>query len=183
MPNFKIFTGPMFGGKTTRLLGAIERDILRKHNVKSFKPKIDDRYAANEITTHIGASHPAIPVSSGADIVQYVENMTALHQKVDSVAVDEFFMIPNVAAATISLFQSGINIYVSTLQLNSVPIAYTEVSKILPWATEIVVCPAVCTICGDDAYYTYKKGGDPNAAIEIGGSDLYEPRCFSHFFK
>ena len=179
MPNFKIFTGPMFGGKTTRLLGAIERDVLRKHNVKSFKPHIDDRYSSDEITTHIGASLKAIPVSTGADILQKVYPM---QEEINSVAIDEFFMINGAAEAAIHLFQSGINIYVSTLQLDSNPVAYTEVSKILPWATEIVVCPAVCTVCGDDAYYTYKKGGDPNAAIEIGGSDLYEPRCFSHFF-
>ena len=179
MPNFKIFTGPMFGGKTTRLLGAIERDVLRKYSVKSFKPKIDDRYSSTKITTHIGASLEAIPVLTGADILQHVYPM---QKEINSVAIDEFFMVSGAADAAIHLFRSGINIYISTLQLNSVPAAYAEVSKILPWATEIVVCPAVCTICGEDAYYTHKKGGDLNAAIEIGGSDLYEPRCFYHFF-
>ena len=52
-------------------------------------------------------------------------------------------------------------------------------SKMLPWATKVEVCPAVCTICGADAFYTYKKGGSDDD-VEIGGKELYEPRCAIH---
>jgi len=38
-------------------------------------------------------------------------------------------------------------------------------------------------VCGADAYYTLKVGGDPSAAVEVGGADLYQPRCFEHFFN
>jgi len=180
MTYFKVFTGPMFGGKTTRLLTAIERDVIRKMNVLSFKPKIDNRYSHEKITTHLGASVDAKIVSSGDDILNDVDN-AAVH--VDSVAIDELFMIPDAGLAAVKLFQRGINVYVSTLQLSSIPEAYKEVAYVLPWATEVVVCPAVCVTCGADAYYTKKIGGDPNAAVEVGGADLYQPRCFEHFFQ
>ena len=49
----------------------------------------------------------------------------------------------------------------------------------LPWATKIEKCPAVCTICGKDAFYTYRKV-DSLSEIEVGGSELYEPRCWGH---
>ncbi len=49
----------------------------------------------------------------------------------------------------------------------------------LPWATHIEKCPAVCPVCGKDAYYTYKKNDD-GVEIAIGGAELYEPRCFDH---
>ena len=73
MTYFKVFTGPMFGGKTTRLLTAIERDVIRGMKVLSFKPKIDDRYSHEKITTHLGASVDAIIVSTGDDILKEVE--------------------------------------------------------------------------------------------------------------
>ena len=181
MTHFKIFTGPMFGGKTTRLLGAVERDVLRGFNVKCFKPQIDTRYSRDRITTHLGANLEATPISAGNDILAHMFD-ASLEGNINSVAVDEVFMIPGIAESLIHLFRSGINVYVSTLQLNSVPEPYPEVLQILPWATEIQVCPAVCMTCGADAHYTLKKAGDLTAKIEVGGSDLYEPRCFQHFF-
>ena len=171
----------MFGGKTTSLLSTIERDVIRGLNVLSFKPKVDNRYNERKITTHLGATVDADVVQSGIDIISTVKNSNT---KVDSVAIDELFMIPMAGAAAVQLFKSGINVYVSSLQLSSnpEPYAFEEMTTILPWATEINICPAVCVVCGDDAYYTYKKGGDLNAAVEVGGSELYEPRCFEHFF-
>ena len=182
LTNFKVFTGPMFGGKTTRLLTAIERDVIRGLNVMCFKPQMDVRYSTDEITSHLGAKVNAITVESGAEIIRQVESSPV--SQIDSVAVDELFMIPGGGEALVKLFQAGINIYTSSLQLSSNPrpYAFDEMSAILPWATKIDICPAVCTVCGADAYYTYKKGGDLNASVEVGGSELYEPRCWEHFF-
>tara|TARA_R100000664_G_C2744871_1_gene132792 strand:- start:617 stop:1165 length:549 start_codon:yes stop_codon:yes gene_type:complete len=179
MVHFKVFTGPMFGGKTTSLLSTIERDVIRGLHVLSFKPKVDNRYNEEKITTHLGAVVDASPVSTGIEILQAVHDFDGT---VDSVAIDELFMIPMSGAAAVKLFREGINIYVSSLQLSSIPEPYEEMAMILPWATEVVVCPAVCVECGSDAYYTLKTGGDPNALVEVGGADLYEPRCFKHFF-
>lgn len=181
MIHFKVFTGPMFGGKTTRLLAAIERDVIRGKNVLCFKPKIDVRYSENKITSHLGAAVDAILVTTGEEIIGYVDHVG---KDVDSIAVDESFMIPGCGEALIQLFQRGLNVYVSSLQLSSNPKPYSfnEMVTMLPWATKVEVCPAICTVCGADAYYTYKKGGDLNATVEVGGAELYEPRCWEHFF-
>lgn len=181
MTHFKVYTGPMFSGKTTGLLSTVERDVIRGLNVLCFKPVVDDRYNKTKITTHLGASIEALPVNSGVDIMNIVRESK---NKVDSVAIDELFMIPMAGAAAVKLFRSGINIYTSTLQLSSnpEPEAFDEVMTVLPWATKVIVCTAVCVVCGDDALYTCKKGGDLTAPVEVGGSELYEPRCFDHFF-
>ena len=51
-PRFIIFTGPMFGSKTTRMLAALERFTYQNLRVMAFKPRMDDRYAKEEISTH-----------------------------------------------------------------------------------------------------------------------------------
>ena len=53
-PRFEVFTGPMFGGKTTRLLSALERYQYQNKNLILFKPKIDVRYSKNDVITHSG---------------------------------------------------------------------------------------------------------------------------------
>ena len=179
---FIIFTGPMFGGKTTRLLSALDRYIHQKRNVLAFKPAIDERYRRNSINTHTGGKIDATRVSSGNEIIQIVTDRVDA-EGIDIIAVDEAFMIPGSGLALIELYQNGFTILVSTLQLCSDGTSYDEIQKIMPWATKIEICPAVCTTCGADAYYTLKKGGNSHQQIEVGGSDLYEPRCLRHFLN
>jgi thymidine kinase len=61
---------------------------------------------------------------------------------------------------------------------------FPEMTQMLPWATKIEKCTAVCTVCGRDAFYTHKKllGGDEHV-VQVGGSELYEPRCFEHHLQ
>lgn len=171
-PEFVIFTGPMFGGKTTRMLSLLERAKYRKKKIVLFKPTGDDRYSANKVKTHTGASWAATLVNNGQDILDTANGS-------DIVAVDEAFMIPGSADALIQLFKSGKTIYVSSIQLSASGEPFEEIAKMFPWATKIEICPAVCPISGQDAYYTIakKEGLD---TIHVGGSDTYEPRSFYH---
>jgi len=179
-PQFIIFTGPMFGGKTTRLLSALDRYVHQKKDVLAFKPDIDKRYGKESINTHTGGKIDAIRVATGEDIAQCVLEK-AENKLVEIIAVDEAFMIPGSANVLINLFNKGFTILISTLQLCSDGTSYKEIREMMPWATKIEICPAVCTVCGSDAYYTFKKGGNSHQQIEVGGADLYEPRCLTHF--
>jgi thymidine kinase len=114
-------------------------------------------------------------LNSGMEIHQYVSH----HNEYDVVAVDEAFMIPGASWVLIDLFKKGKTIVVSSLDLSATGKAFDEVEAMFPWATHIEKCPAVCTICGQDAYYTHKKVEDI-AEITVGGAELYEPRCWKH---
>ena len=175
-PEFIIFTGPMFGSKTTRLLAALDRYRYQSKNIVAFKPRMDDRYSNVEIRTHSGGGIPAISVNSGIGIVEYIRDSVS---GCDVVAVDEAFMIEGVAEALLSIFRSGKTVLVSSLQLSASGKVFEEVRDMMPWATRIEVCPAVCPISGRDAYYTHRKLAGM-AEIAIGGSDMYEPRCWEH---
>ena len=176
-PEFIIFTGPMFGSKTTRLLAVVDRYVRQNKRVVAFKPMMDDRYASSNIATHSGGRLPAFSVTSGEEIL----NMSRKAQKspIDVVAVDEAFMIDDCAAALLELFREGKTIVVSSLQLSASGAVFEEVRDMMPWATKIEVCPAVCPITGRNAFYTHRKF-DGMDEIVVGGEDLYEPRCWEH---
>ena len=89
-PEFIMFVGPMFGSKTTRLLGSVDRYTRQNQTVMAFKPKMDDRYSDVEICTHSGGKLSAIGVQTGKEIL---ENIHQSPGNVDVVAVDEAFMI------------------------------------------------------------------------------------------
>lgn len=174
-PTWTMFVGPMFGSKTTRLVAAIDRYRYQNREIAVFKPKMDTRYEDTKITTHAGAKVDAICVSSGSDIIKVVSDMEAC----DVVAVDEAFMIDGCADALLTLFRSGKSILVSSLQLSASGNPFDEVRDMMPWATKIDVCPAVCPLTGRDAYYTHRKF-EGLSEITVGGADLYEPRSWEH---
>jgi len=171
-PEFLIFTGPMFGSKTTKMLAALERYKYRKMTVGAFKPRMDDRYSQGEIVTHSGLKWIATNVSTGKEILAYANDY-------DVIAVDEAFMIDDIAKILVQLFHQGKTIVVSSIQLSATGKIFDEIMWMMPWATYIKVCPAVCPISGKDAYYTYRKIAGLSE-IEVGGEELYEPRSWKH---
>jgi thymidine kinase len=174
IPTFTVFCGPMMSSKTTRLIGAVDRFRYQNKRVLAFKPKMDRRYAKEEISTHNGARLEALTVNTGNEILRHVDVYEP-----DVVAVDEAFMIDGSADALIQIYRSGISVVVSSIEMSANCNPFPEIEKMLPWATKVEKCTAVCVICGEDAPYTQKKVDDI-AEITVGGSELYEPRCWSH---
>jgi len=175
-PEFIIFTGPMFGSKTTRLMAVVDRFKYQNRKVLAFKPMMDDRYNQADIVTHNGGKIAASTVQDAAEIFMHLAESD---DNYDVVAVDEAFMISGIADVLIWLYQRGITVVVSSLDMSATCKPFEELQKMLPWATQIEKCPAVCPVCSRDAYYTYKKNDD-GVEIAVGGAELYEPRCFDH---
>ena len=169
----------MFGSKTTRLLGDVDRLKHKGRYILAIKPKIDVRYSHSNISSHNGGTLEAHTVSHAEDIYSLIDDRDDNIHKV--IAVDEAFMINGSGSHLIDLFTKGHTVLVSSLQLSSSYNEYAEIMMMMPYATSIEVCPAVCSTCGADAYYTKKIGGRSDHEIEVGGSEMYKPTCASHF--
>jgi len=177
---FRMYVGPMFGGKTTRMLSQVERYSYQGLDALLFKPKIDERYDSSSVVTHAGIKNDATRVTNGEEIQSFVNAYSIGRPTV--VAVDEAFMIEGSGEALVSLFKQGHTILVSSLQLSSDCTPYKEVQQMFPYATYVAVCPAVDPISKMDAYYTEKYGGRKDHAIEVGGAEMYRPRDWNGFF-
>ena len=172
-PTFTVYTGPMFSAKTTSLLSVLDRYKYQGKRVAAFKPQLDSRYSVDNISAHGGWRFPAICVKNGSDIL---EKLSEFEDNPHVIAVDEAFMIPGITDVLIWLYRNGYTIVVSSLDLSATGKPFEEIEKMLPWATKVEKLSAVCVVCNKDAFYTYKKQAGGNE-IEIGGGELYEPRC------
>lgn len=181
LPEFVLCVGPMWSGKTTKLVSIIERygyqnsvakNICNpKIKIACFKPLSDSRYSNDKIVTHSGLSIDAIPVKSVDEIVEFIKN-----EKPNIVAVDEAFMIEGLSSVLIEAYWTGISIYVSSIDLLANLEPCKEIAKMMPYATKIIKCTSVCESCGNDAHYTSKKVSTVNE-ITVGGADIYKPSC------
>ena len=171
----------MFGSKTTRLMAEIDRAIYKKRKVVAFKSKKDKRYTDDKISTHSGATYPAHCIDDANSIFDCLNESDFNSNTI--VAVDEAFMINNIDSVLINLYRKGINIIVSTIQLDANEVPFNNIKNIMPWATKIAICPAVCTECDQDAYFTEAMFDINNASAEekVGSHGMYEPRCAKHY--
>jgi thymidine kinase len=152
---FVIYTGSMFGGKTSRMLARLERAKYKKKVIKLFKPNMDTRYSTESVMSHNGVRWRSTNIINGQDIL---ENLG----RADVVAVDEAFMIPGVADTLVDLYKRGKTIYVSSLQMSSAGDPFEEVVKMMPYATRII------------------RLNNEEREVMVGGKDDYEPRCKEH---
>lgn len=179
VPNLKLYVGPMFSGKSTKLLSQVDRYKFAKKRVVCFKPKMDNRYTDEGfIVTHSGNKVPCVLINTGQDLIEYFEDKSIP----DAIAIDEAFMIDDISSACLHFFyKKRIDVLVATLDLSSSLNDFSEVSKLLGHATKIKKCKAVCTVCGEDASYTLRKEEFSNSSlIQVGGEDMYEARCLKH---
>lgn len=172
-PEFIIFTGPMFGGKTTRMISLLERARYQKKRIILFKPLIDTRHSNDNVISHNGMVWESKNIKRGRDIIKELEKETY-----DIIAVDEAFMVDGIGDTLIKLFKKGFTIYVSSIQLSSKLKPFKEIQKIMPWATKIEICPAVCPYSGGDAYYTRSYGKTTH--IQVGGGQTYQPVSYHY---
>lgn len=69
VPKLKMFVGPMFSGKSTKLLQQIDRYKLANKNIICFKPQMDTRYTKDGfIVTHNDIHAPCHLVSTGEEL-------------------------------------------------------------------------------------------------------------------
>ena len=99
-------------------------------------------------------------------------------EKPEVVAVDEAFMIDGGADALIEAFRSGVSVYVSSIELSANLKSFSEIERMMPFATRVEKCTAVCVNCGDDAALTHRRVPSLEE-ISVGGADTYEPMCWS----
>jgi len=186
MTELVLYTGPMFSSKTTKLLMEADKRQYQKQKIVSFKSRMDDRYSVfGEIVTHNFNKLPAHLVSTGDEVINKIVELEDISD-IDTVIIDELFLIDGGADACVKLFKKGYNVIIASIDLSFTGEPFEEVKNIMPYCTKIEKCTAVCTVCQSDARYTARKSQsslsntkDENQ-IQVGGSELYEARCQLH---
>ena len=158
----KVFTGPMFSGKSDALLKEYDKKY-HKSKILLFKPKIDTR-DLGVVKTRNGKEIPAILISDLKDIKKY------LNDKITTVFIDEAnFLNGNIKYLVDLSIKEDLDIYISGLNQTSEQEPFGIMAEILAIADDVVMMHASCNECNRDANYTYYEG-DKKDTILVGNS-------------
>jgi thymidine kinase len=173
----EVVCGPMFAGKTEELIRRIKRLEYAKQNVLVFKPKIDTRYAVNEIVSHNLSKKPSILIGESKEINDYIND------SVDAVVIDEIqFFDHDIVQIVEKLADRGIRVIVGGLDRDFRGEPFGPMPALLARAEFVTKLTAICVKSGQPATRTQRIiNGQPahytDPTIMVGADESYEPRA------
>ena len=183
-----VITGPMFSGKSSKIISMGTAHCIAGHYVLAFKASNDNRYDETHITTHSFQKYPAVPVKPTEplkirDKVLEFENATM--EGVDVVIIDEaqFFSKEIINLIEDLLYNHRKTIIVSGLSQDSSGKPFGAMPHLLAIADDIIHLKAVCSKSKGigTATRTFRKDVSNTNQVAVGGSEMYEPRSFNEW--
>jgi thymidine kinase len=169
--------GSMFSGKTEELIRRVRRARIAKQKVQVFKPALDNRYRAEQVSSHNGLHWQAVPVGNAREVLERLEPDTTV------VAVDEVqFFDWEISDVCNELAERGLRVILAGLDMDFRGEPFGPMPLLMAEAEEVTKLQAICVVCGAPASRTQRLiDGRPAAfddpIILVGGSESYEARC------
>ncbi len=171
-----VVAGPMFSGKTSKLVAMVEVFTRMGHTVLTVKPKLDNRYGGNdEIHSHDHKKTPAIVVDGEAPEI-IIDKI--LETGADKVIFDEvqFFEKEKVMHVIDVLRKKGIHVIAAGLLYDYQRKPFGSTPDLVGLADERLELFAICQKCGSLARHTERKKGG-RGQIVVGAADMYIASC------
>lgn len=175
----EVVCGSMFSGKTEELIRRIKRATFARQRVVIFKPQIDTRYSEEEVVSHDRNSVMSVPLSTSAEILNYLSSHTASTDgyDFDVVGIDEaqFFGMDLVDVCN-QLANNGVRVIIAGLDMDFQCTPFGPIPALCAVADEVTKVHAICVKCGALAYVSHRLVHDQNQVL-IGEQAEYEPLC------
>ena len=168
----RVITGPMFSGKSGRLIEICMAYIAidKGKCLQCFKPSKDKRDS-----TYIKSRKTNIRIE--VDVIERFEDIVGkLDKRTKVIVIDEAQFIEGDYMLLEDLSRAGYMIYIGGLRVTSELKAFGKMAEIMTLADEIEILRATCEKCGEEAEYTIcrtRKTGD----TLIGDKEIYYPIC------
>jgi thymidine kinase len=167
----EVIVGSMFSGKTEELIRRLKRAQIAKQRVQVFKPRIDNRYSSNEVTSHSDQRALSQVVSTSKEILALVADNTRV------VGVDEgqFFDLELVQVCQ-KLADRGVRVIVAGLDTDWRGLPFEPMPQLMAVAEIVLKSNAICVVCGGLASRTQRLIHS-TARVQVGAGGMYEARC------
>ena len=171
--SLEIILGPMFSGKSSRILTILSRYAVLNRPVLVIKHAADTRYAQNEVCTHDGRKAPCVNAS---DFGRFPDEYLSRFQAI-IIEEAQFFagLVDFVRHAVDDLNK---NVYIVGLDGDSERRPFGEILQCIPLADKVEKLTALCARCanGREAIFT-RRLRRMNQQMIVAGGDLYEAVC------
>ena len=186
----ELFIGPMFSGKTSKLVEIYKQCLFCSIPVAVINHSIDTRYHNNLLSTHDKVMIPCIQTNKLKDIWQYEtinEDNIILHRLDDSVKlinadviiINEGQFFEDLLPAVEHMLKHNKKIYVGGLDGDFEHKKFGQILDIIPLCDKVTKMTSLCGICKNGTHGIFSKRISSEKEQTVVGSDNYIPVCRS----
>ena len=167
----EVICGPMFSGKSEELIRRLRRAQIARQPVQVFKPRIDDRYHAEQIVSHSAHAIDAEPVEGSVELVRAVRPDTRV------VGIDEAqFFDAGIVEAAERLAGGGARVVLAGLDQDYTGKPFEPMPQLMAIAEYVTKTLAICSRCGAPAGRSQRLAATGERVL-VGAVEAYEARC------
>ena len=171
MGRVEVIAGSMFSGKTEELIRRLTRAEIARQKIIVFKPGIDNRYSEHHIVSHDVSKMSCVTIDRADEILANIGDATVI-------GIDEAqFFDEKIVEVVNQLADMGKRVILAGCEMYSSGEPFGSMGALMCIAEEVLKLRAVCVVCGEEAYISYRKERPQNGNILIGYNDIYEARC------
>jgi len=128
--------------------------------------------SSNHVITRDGISEPCFLMKTMAKVC-----MGLAMNRYDGIAIEEAQFFPDLLAGVLCWLNAGKIVITAGLDANFLAQPFGDYVKLIPWATDVLKCKAVCSRCSAmDAAFSFRLS-ESKEEIETGDKN-YEARCY-----
>lgn len=188
---FTLIVGPMFSGKTTKLLSIARRLASAQVPLLLVNHSMNERYGTNRICTHsrrMMNQHEETSVSEiRAGSCADVQKLLEAEPKWRVICLDEIQFFADAVEWVPKWMEQGFTVLAAGLSGDAKRYPFGPVCKLLRITSSLIHLQADCQWCIQEtpAPFTRVKpvGEQKKEQIEVGGEERYEAVCRFHFNK
>ncbi|WP_027376836.1 thymidine kinase [Kaistella palustris] len=163
----EVICGSMFSGKTEELIRRLRRAEMAGQKVEIFKPKLDVRYAEEEVVSHNKNKIRSTPVESPNEIL-------LLGSTCDVVGIDEAqFFDESIVDVANHLANTGIRVVIAGLDMDFMGRPFGPIPNLMATAEYVTKVHAICKRTGNLANYSMRISASQDL-VELGEMESYE---------
>jgi thymidine kinase len=167
----EVICGSMFSGKSEELIRRLRRAQIARQRVQIFKPRIDTRYAEDQIVSHSEQKIASQVVADSKEIMDFIDIRTEV------IGIDEVqFFDKEIVSVCNRLADMGKRVIVAGLDQDYMGRPFDPMPQLLAIAEYITKTLAICMRCGNPANRTQRLIQSEERVV-VGAADIYEARC------
>ena len=166
----ELILGPMFSGKSTRLIGLIRKYTYKAKKTIMIKFFADKRYSEkSEVVTHDLLTYDSIECKNLRENLDKIKNY-------DIIGIDEGQFFPDLVEVCEELALMKKTIIIAALNGDFRMNSFLVIAKLIPKADKIKLLKAYFFNCHKDANYSLRIV-QSNDTVLIGADEAYKPAC------
>jgi thymidine kinase len=184
----EIFIGPMYSGKTSKLLDMYKKYTFCKIPVCVINHEIDVRYHETMLSTHDKLMIPCLQTSrlmdiwSITDLDATIENQDEINNHMlmraaKVILINEAQFFDDLLVAVTSMVNDGKIVYISGLDGDFERKKFGQILDLVPFCDKITKLTSLCGLCKNGTPGIFSRRLTQDTEQTLIGSDNYIPVC------